>query len=205
MLDRYIPFVRNLLCKYRRNGIPIEIEEFRTVVLPKRKKWIEHFWLRLISWKIKIKICAGKNFRSEMQLTSPIVMCQHVVYLIRRTSAQHLMFRSKSASHIISAPRAYSSVPNKSGAALILLEAKLQSTCLFQFLVKKCVKCAWMIEKLILHIICIYVIKHAIKNPINSFVWCNTRVSAQGVKSLGVHFACLSRGFEFYEVKKNCY
>ena len=32
------------------------------------------------------------------------------------------------------------------------------------------------------------------------------RVSVQGVKSLGGHFACLCRGFEFYEVKKkNCY
>ena len=29
------------------------------------------------------------------------------------------------------------------------------------------------------------------------------RVSVQGVKSLGDHFACLCRGFEFYEVKKN--
>ena len=32
-----------------------------------------------------------------------------------------------------------------------------------------------------------------------------TRVSVQEVKSLGGHFACLCRGFEFYEVKKNCY
>ena len=31
------------------------------------------------------------------------------------------------------------------------------------------------------------------------------RVSDQGVKSLGGHFACLCRGFEFYEVKKNRY
>ena len=31
------------------------------------------------------------------------------------------------------------------------------------------------------------------------------RVSVQGVKSLGGHFACLYRGFEFYEVKKNCH
>ena len=28
------------------------------------------------------------------------------------------------------------------------------------------------------------------------------RVNVQGVKSLGGHFACLCRGFEFYEVKK---
>ena len=28
------------------------------------------------------------------------------------------------------------------------------------------------------------------------------RVSVQGVKSLGGHFACLCRGFYFYEVKK---
>ena len=33
------------------------------------------------------------------------------------------------------------------------------------------------------------------------------RVSVQGVKSLSRHFACLCRGFEFYEVKnkKICY
>ena len=32
------------------------------------------------------------------------------------------------------------------------------------------------------------------------------RVSVQGVESLGGHFACLCRGFEFYEVKKKkCY
>ena len=29
------------------------------------------------------------------------------------------------------------------------------------------------------------------------------KVNVQGVKSLGGHFACLCRGFEFYEVKKN--
>ena len=28
-------------------------------------------------------------------------------------------------------------------------------------------------------------------------------VSVQGVKSLGGHFACLCRGFEYHEVKKN--
>ena len=32
--------------------------------------------------------------------------------------------------------------------------------------------------------------------------WPFFRVSVQGVKSLGGHFACLCRGFEFYEVKK---
>ena len=30
----------------------------------------------------------------------------------------------------------------------------------------------------------------------------NPRVSIRGVKSLGGHFACLCRGFDFYEVKK---
>ena len=30
------------------------------------------------------------------------------------------------------------------------------------------------------------------------------RVSVQGVKSLGGHFACLCKGFDFYEEKK-CY
>ena len=29
------------------------------------------------------------------------------------------------------------------------------------------------------------------------------RVSVQGVKPLGSHFACLCWGFDFYEVKKN--
>ena len=33
--------------------------------------------------------------------------------------------------------------------------------------------------------------------------WGLATVSVQGVKSLGGHFACLCRGFEFYEVKKN--
>ena len=28
------------------------------------------------------------------------------------------------------------------------------------------------------------------------------RVSVQGVKSLGGHFACLCQGFDFYEVKR---
>ena len=28
-------------------------------------------------------------------------------------------------------------------------------------------------------------------------------ITVQGVKSLGGHFACLCRGFDFYEVKKN--
>ena len=33
----------------------------------------------------------------------------------------------------------------------------------------------------------------------------SARVSFQGVKSLGGHFACLCRGFDFYEVKKYYY
>ena len=32
--------------------------------------------------------------------------------------------------------------------------------------------------------------------------WGFSRVSVQGVKSLGGHFVCLCRGFEFYEVEK---
>ena len=35
---------------------------------------------------------------------------------------------------------------------------------------------------------------------LDSRIW--IRVSVQGVKSLGGHFACLYRGFDFYEVKK---
>ena len=31
------------------------------------------------------------------------------------------------------------------------------------------------------------------------------RVSVQGVRSLGGHFACLCRGFEFYEVRKKIF
>ena len=34
------------------------------------------------------------------------------------------------------------------------------------------------------------------------YTWGFTRVSVQGVKSLGGDFACLCRGFEFHEVKK---
>ena len=33
----------------------------------------------------------------------------------------------------------------------------------------------------------------------------HNRVSVEGFKSLGGHFACLCQGFESYEVKKNCY
>ena len=33
-------------------------------------------------------------------------------------------------------------------------------------------------------------------------VWVKFRVSVQGVKSLGGHFACLWRGIDFYDVKK---
>ena len=31
------------------------------------------------------------------------------------------------------------------------------------------------------------------------------KIGVQGVKSLGGHFACLFRMFDFYEVKKSCY
>ena len=44
------------------------------------------------------------------------------------------------------------------------------------------------------------------ENGNTQFLIRHTRVSVQGVKSLGGHFACLCRGFEFYEVKKKiCY
>ena len=36
----------------------------------------------------------------------------------------------------------------------------------------------------------------------NNYTSALIRVSVQGVKSLGGHFACLCRGFEFCEVKK---
>ena len=41
-----------------------------------------------------------------------------------------------------------------------------------------------------------------IENVLDSLGSVKDRVSVQGVKSLGGHFACLCRGFEFYEVKK---
>ena len=43
---------------------------------------------------------------------------------------------------------------------------------------------------------------HSNKLPIDVHICVLGRVSVQGVKSLGDHFACLCRGFEFYEVKK---
>ena len=42
--------------------------------------------------------------------------------------------------------------------------------------------------------------KARIRKVENAFIL--TRVSVQGDKSLGVHFACLCREFDFYEVKK---
>ena len=41
-----------------------------------------------------------------------------------------------------------------------------------------------------------------LKLQLTGYLSPNIRVSVQGVKSLGGHFACLCRGFEFYEVKK---
>jgi hypothetical protein len=45
----------------------------------------------------------------------------------------------------------------------------------------------------------LFVTKKTLQDLLSSL---NARVSVQGVKSLGGHFACLCRGFEFYEVKK---
>ena len=50
--------------------------------------------------------------------------------------------------------------------------------------------------------------KSKISKRIGTFIPVYTifnRVSVPGVKSLGVHFACLCRGFDFYEVKKKYY
>ena len=41
-----------------------------------------------------------------------------------------------------------------------------------------------------------------VSNSSNHPLTLRNRVSVQGVKSLGGHFACLCWGFEFYEVKK---
>ena len=41
----------------------------------------------------------------------------------------------------------------------------------------------------------------AIKIWVGKTVPTKTRVSVQGVKSLGGHFVCLCRGFEYYEVE----
>ena len=47
-------------------------------------------------------------------------------------------------------------------------------------------------------------LKKALIKPLNLLLSCfNPRVSVQGIKSLGSHFACLCQGFDFYEVKKN--
>ena len=46
----------------------------------------------------------------------------------------------------------------------------------------------------------LFIFKFIIKTE---YLCIEPRVSVQGVKSLGGHFACLSRGLEFYEVKKN--
>ena len=46
-------------------------------------------------------------------------------------------------------------------------------------------------------------LKKALIKPLNLLLsYFNPRVSVQGIKSLGSHFACLCRGFEFYQVKK---
>ena len=45
--------------------------------------------------------------------------------------------------------------------------------------------------------------KKLFNNDFNRGKWVLVRVSVQGVESLGGHFACLCRGFEIYEVKKN--
>ena len=54
-----------------------------------------------------------------------------------------------------------------------------------------------------------HVQKRSLTKPTKPTLFRNkwSRVSVQGVKSLGSHFACLCRGSEFYEVKKNncCY
>ena len=44
--------------------------------------------------------------------------------------------------------------------------------------------------------------KNSKSNCFFPFFTQQTRVSVQGIKSLGDHFACLCRGFEFYEVKE---
>jgi hypothetical protein len=48
-----------------------------------------------------------------------------------------------------------------------------------------------------------YIHKNASLENIKAY--CVELLSVQGVKSLGGHFACLCREFEFYEVKKNFY
>ena len=110
MLDTY------LLCKNRGKWASHEAKlalvrpEFRSKFLknsgqlffPKRKKEKNIFLIASYILKIIKFSYMRKNSRSEKQLTSPVVMCQHIVYLIRRTSAHHFMFRSKLTSHIIS-------------------------------------------------------------------------------------------------------
>ena len=54
-----------------------------------------------------------------------------------------------------------------------------------------------VLRKTLLHM----VLNLLVKDSVRFYV----RVSVQEVKSLGGHFACLCWGFQFYEVKKNCY
>ena len=54
---------------------------------------------------------------------------------------------------------------------------------------------------------CVRKLESAVLNSMISKNFCNLypRVSVQGVKPLGSHFACLCREFDFYEVKNNDY
>ena len=50
--------------------------------------------------------------------------------------------------------------------------------------------------------ICNFIFASSRRTFYKTYLRTQSRVSVQGVKSLGDHFACLCPGFEFYEVKK---
>ena len=54
-------------------------------------------------------------------------------------------------------------------------------------------------------VLCLFIVQVGIFQALSLYLrWYSVlpRVSVQGVKSLGGHFTCLCRGFDFYEVKK---
>ena len=53
----------------------------------------------------------------------------------------------------------------------------------------------------VLCLLCTAILEHTFNKNFLKYISIQARVSVQGVKSLGGHFACLCRGFEFCEVK----
>ena len=70
---------------------------------------------------------------------------------------------------------------------------------------------SFFLKKCFVQLMCEFYFIYGWRSYLNFFVEFLTnhdescRVSVQGVKSLCCHFACLCRGFDFYEVKKTYY